>query len=95
VADQHVAATDFPQHARGYFARVGAGGVLAQGLSPERDARSLQPFRSLREIRKRHAHRAFDPGRDEGIEQRRVRRQAAVHFPVAGNEPSAHPVTVR
>jgi hypothetical protein len=69
--------------------------MLAYSLSPQRHARSPQAARGLREVRKRDAHRAIDPGRDEGIEQRRIRRQAAVHFPVAGDEPSAHPVTVR
>jgi hypothetical protein len=70
--------------------------MLARILRAPTDSRALQQVPHLRKIRKRNAHRALCVGcaqsRSQGAEQSLVFGQAAMHFPVAGNELPAHHV---
>src|SRR6185436_20485264 len=62
--------------------------MLADVLRAPGDPAAAQPLGRLREIRKRHAHRAVrGTFLDERIQERGVGSPAAMHFPVAGNQP--------
>src|SRR5262245_32879607 len=96
VPDDRVPAAELAQHRARHFAGIGPGVVLAERLRAQRDPRAGERARALLEIREGHAHsdddlrRARRPELDR-IEQPLVRGQAAVHLPVARDEPLAHP----
>ena len=87
MADDRVAHAEVLQHRRRLLAGEGALRLRRDVLRAQRDRRARHQRLHLRQVRRRHAHRDVARrrahARQQGLQQRLVGSQAAVHLPVA------------